>query len=213
MDDQTQAQPDLFRTSQQTGLQRIVYKSSLMSAPETIRLTSEAFSDSQPIPVRFTDDGDRISPPLAFENIPAAAKSLALIVEDADSQSPAPLCHALVWDIPPGDGVLQEAALTPDHEPKSRRGAVIGLNSLLSLGWLPPGPPTGQGPHRYALQIYALDYRPSLSEGAFRLPIIKALEGHVLAKGLLIGIYERMTPDQGGQPPQEGDPIQTMGAE
>lgn len=173
------------------GLEKIVYTSGHMAAPETIRLTSQAFGDHEPIPARFTRDGEKISPPLLFENVPDATKSLALIVEDADSPTPSPLCHALVWDIDPRDGTLQEAALDANAANYRRKGAVVGRNSLLSLGWLPPDPPTGEGPHRYALQIFALDYRPSLQEGAFRLPIVKALQGHILAKGLLVGTYER----------------------
>ena len=174
-----------------SGLERIVYTSGHMAAPETIRLTSGAFGDHEPIPARFTDDGARVSPPLAFDNIPAEAKSLALIVEDADSDTTSPICHALVWDIDPRDSILQEAAIGGDVVEARRKGAVIGQNSLLSLGWLPPDPPLGQGPHRYALQIFALDYRPALAEGSFRIPIVNALQGHILAKGILIGTYER----------------------
>jgi Raf kinase inhibitor-like YbhB/YbcL family protein len=189
--------PDLIRTCDdsklpiiRSGLERIVYRSGEMAAPETIRLTSDAFGDNEPIPSRFTDDGERLSPPLSFENIPTAAKSLALIVEDADSATPAPLCHALIWDMVPQDGTLGEAALDGDA-PCARQGGVIGQNSFLALGWLPPDPPPGHGPHRYALQIYALDYRPDLDEGSFRIPIVNALQGHILAKGLLVGTYER----------------------
>ena len=178
-------------TSTRTGLERIVYTSGEMAAPETIRLTSNAFGDHEPIPTRFTDDGARVSPPLAFENIPAETKSLALIVEDADSATTSPICHALVWDIDPRDQALDEAAIDGDVEEAERKGAVIGQNSLLSLGWLPPDPPSGHGPHRYALQIFALDYRPQLDEGSFRIPIVNALQGHILAKGLLVGTYER----------------------
>ena len=74
----------------------------------------------------------------------------------------------------------------------ARCGAVLGKNSFQSLGWLPPDPPTGHGPHRYAVQVYALDYRPDLEEGAGRGAVVKALQGHVVAKGLLVGTYERV---------------------
>lgn len=181
----------LALTSTRAGLDRIVYASGDMAAPETIRLTSHAFGDHEPIPTRFTDDGARISPPLAFENVPAGAKSLALIVEDADSATTSPLCHALVWDIDPRDRAFDESALDGDVAEADRKGAVIGQNSLLSLGWLPPDPPVGHGPHRYALQIYALDYRPKIAKGSLRIPIVNALQGHILAKGLLVGTYER----------------------
>ena len=173
------------------GLDKIVYASKDLAAPETIRVTSEAFADGAAIPARYTDDGAKISPPLAFAGAPEAAKSLVLIVEDADSPPPAPLCDALVWGITPGDGGFHEAALDADAMPPARCGAIVGKNSFLSLGWLPPDPPTGHGQHRYAFQVFALDVALDLEEGAGRGALIHALQGHVLAKGLLIGTYER----------------------
>lgn len=173
------------------GLGKIAYARADLAAAETIRLTSEAFTDGGSIPARFTGDGAKVSPPLRIQNVPAAAKSLALVVEDADSPTPSPLCHALVWNIAAGDGGFQEAALDTDAMPTTRSGAIFGRNSFLSSGWLPPDPPTGHGPHHYAFQIFALDHVPSLEEGSGRGALIDALKGHVLAKGLLIGTYER----------------------
>jgi Raf kinase inhibitor-like YbhB/YbcL family protein len=173
------------------GLDKLVYAGKELAAPETIRVTSEAFADGEAIPARFTDDGAKISPPLAFTNTPAEAKSLVLIIEDADSPTPAPLCHALVWGIAPGDGGFHEAALDADAMPPARCGTTLGKNSFLSLGWLPPDPPTGHGKHRYAFQVFALDVILDLEEGTGRGALVSALHGHVLAKGLLIGTYER----------------------
>ena len=174
------------------GLDKIVYAGESVAAPDTIRLTSEGFGDHAAIPARFTADGAKVSPPLAFAAIPSTARSLALVVEDADSPTPAPLCHALVWDIAPEDGGFQEAAFDGDAMITTRCGAVLGKNSFLSLGWLPPDPPTGHGPHRYAFQIYALDVRLELEEGAGRSALVQAMQGHVVAKGLLVGTYERV---------------------
>ena len=174
------------------GMEKLVYASDAVAAPDTLVLTSGAFADQGSIPARFTADGAKVSPPLAFGNIPAGAQSLAIIVEDADSPTPSPLCHALVWGIAPEDGGFQEAAFDGDAMITTRCGAVLGKNSFLSLGWLPPDPPTGHGPHRYAIQIYALDTRPELEEGTGRGALVQALQGHVLAKGLLVGTYERV---------------------
>lgn len=173
------------------GLDKIVYAGKELAAPETIRVTSEAFAEGAAIPARYTNDGAKISPPLAFTSTPTAAKSLVLIVEDADSPTPAPLCHALVWAITPGDGGFHEAALDADAMPPARCGAVVGKNSFLALGWLPPDPPTGHGTHRYAFQVFALDTAIVLEEGTGRGALVQAMHGHVLAKGLLIGTYER----------------------
>ena len=171
------------------GVEKTVYHG--IDAPETIQLTSPAFSAGGPIPARFTEDGARVSPPLAFVGVPTAAKSLTLIVEDADSPTPAPLCHALVWAIPPRDGGLDEAALDADAMPTLRGGLGLGKHSFLKTGWLPPDPPTGHGAHRYVFQLYALDREPALDDGAGRGAVVESLEGHVLAKGMLIGLYER----------------------
>lgn len=173
------------------GLDKITFAGADLGAPETIRLTSEAFGDNAPMPTRFTADGARISPPLAFGNVPRNAKSLALIVEDADSPTPTPLCHALAWNIVGEDGGLHEAALDADAMPTARCGVVVGKNSLMASGWLPPDPPTGHGLHRYAFQVFALDHRPDLAEGSGRGAFVDMLRGHILAKGLLVGVYER----------------------
>ncbi len=174
------------------GLEKIAFAREDLAAPETLRLSSEAFCHDQPMPARFTADGAKVSPPLRFQSVPTAARSLALIVEDADSPTPAPLCHALAWAISPEDGGgFHEAALDADAMPTARSGARVGKNSFLSSGWLPPDPPTGHGAHRYAFQLYALDHVPELEAGSGRSAVIDALKGHVLAKGLLIGTYER----------------------
>ena len=174
------------------GLEKSVYSREDLAAPETLRLSSEAFAHDQAIPSRFTVDGAKVSPPLRFQSIPAAAKSLALIVEDADSPTPAPLCHALAWAISPEEGGgFHEAALDANAMPTARSGALVGKNSFMASGWLPPDPPTGHGAHRYAFQLYALDYIPQLEAGSGRSAVIDAIKGHLIAKGLLIGTYER----------------------
>src|SRR5579875_1053784 len=82
------------------GLGKLVYaRDTLAAVPETLRVTSEAFATDGAMPARFTEDGAKTSPPLRFEGVPTAARSLVLIVEDADSPTPSPLCHALAWNI------------------------------------------------------------------------------------------------------------------
>ncbi len=174
------------------GLGKIVYAREDLAAPETMRVTSEAFGHEGSIPARHTEDGAKVSPPLRFTGMPQDARSLALVVEDADSPTPAPLVHALVWDIPAEENHgFHEAALDADAMPTTRAGASLGKNSFLSTGWLPPDPPTGHGPHRYCFQVFALDVVPELEEGAGRGAVVEALKGHVLAKGMLVGTYER----------------------
>ena len=174
------------------GLGKLAYAREDLAAPETLSITSDAFAHEGSIPPRHTEDGAKVSPPLRFAGLPAGTQSLVLIVEDADSPTPAPLCHALVWNIPAEDNTgFHEAALDVDAMPTTRAGASLGKNSFMKTGWLPPDPPTGHGPHRYAFQLYALDTVPALEDGAGRSALVSALAGHVLAKGLLIGTYER----------------------
>src|SRR5205085_8174753 len=89
-----------------------------------------------------------------WQGVPPEAASLVLIVEDADAPTSEPLVHAIVVDLPPGDGKLPEGELkSSGHE-----GGQVheGRNSYLRAGWLPPDPPPGHGEHRYAFQLFAL---------------------------------------------------------
>ena len=180
-------------TSIRPGLGKLVYARDDLAAPETLRVTSDAFRDGEPILARHTQDGARVSPPLRFAGVPETARSLALVVEDADSPTPAPLVHALVWDIPAEENTgFQEAALDAEALPTTRAGASFGKNSFYSAGWLPPDPPVGHGVHRYCFQVFALDGPLGLEEGSGKSAFIKVLKGRVLAKGMLIGTYERI---------------------
>jgi Raf kinase inhibitor-like YbhB/YbcL family protein len=169
------------------GVDRFLCRGNVVrSALPVIEVTSPAFADQQPIPVRYTADGERISPPLAWADIPAGTRSIALLVEDADSPTPWPLVLAIAWHIDPALRRLSEGDLAPgDHHPS------LGINSFLRHGWLPPDPPPGHGPHRYGFQVFALDHDPELGVLPGRSTLIRALRGHTLAYGLLIGTYER----------------------
>ena len=140
---------------------------------------------------RDTRKTAKVSPPLTIEAVPAGTASIVLIVEDADSPTPAPLVHALAWDILPDRLRFAEADLDVSAMPTARREATFGNNSFFGAGWLPPDPPPGHGPHPYAFQVFALDKTLGLAEGTGRHALIAAVEGHVIAKGLLIGLYER----------------------
>lgn len=152
---------------------------------DALTLGSLAFADGARMPPRFTADGEGVSPPLAWDAPPEATLSLALIVEDADSPSPQPLVHAIVWNIAPADRALAEGAITADG------AAETGRNSYLQSGWLPPDPPTGHGPHAYAFQLFALANAPDLGGSPGRSALVEAMAGKVLAAGLLVGTYER----------------------
>ncbi len=158
-------------------------------APEPIMVTSPVLTDGQPIPARYTEDGEKVSPPLAWTGVPAGARSLVLVIEDADSPTPAPIVHALVFDLPAADGQLGEGELRgPGSEGVAH---VLGKNTFFRAAYLPPDPPPGGGTHRYVFQFYALDTPAGLSEGAGRSAVRDAIRGHVLARGCFIATYER----------------------
>lgn len=154
-------------------------------------VSSPAFADGARLPVRFTADGDGVSPPLMWGAPPEGTAMLALIVEDADSPSTQPLVHAIVWGLAADAGSLAEGAIAADGAGATDRGDV-GRNSFLREGWLPPDPPTGHGEHRYMFQLFALGdgaTDPGATPG--RGAVVAAMAGHVLAAGLLTGVYSR----------------------
>jgi Raf kinase inhibitor-like YbhB/YbcL family protein len=173
------------------GLEKIAFhKVDLRNGMGAIEVKSLAFSDHAPIPVRYTADGEAISPPLQWSGVPANAASVLLIVEDADSPTPEPLVHAIAVDLNPAEPALAEGALkSPDHEGNDE--LKTGRNSYLRQAWLPPDPPPGHGPHRYAFQIFALTGSDTFPDVPGRDDILEALEHRAIASGCLIGIYER----------------------
>ncbi|MGD2215096.1 MAG: YbhB/YbcL family Raf kinase inhibitor-like protein [Gemmatimonadales bacterium] len=151
-----------------------------------IEVTSPAFEDGGSIPVRHTCQGEDVSPAIEWANVPAEARSLALICDDPDAPR-GTWVHWVVYDIPPGFTALSESI--PPHE-VTPEGAKQGLNDFNRLGYGGPCPPPG-GPHRYFFKLYALDIEPGLPAGATKADLLRAIKGHVLDEGQLVGKYER----------------------
>jgi Raf kinase inhibitor-like YbhB/YbcL family protein len=150
-----------------------------------IKLTSPAFADGGTIPVRHTAFGDDVSPRLTWGEVPRSTDSLALMCDDPDSKS-GKFIHWLVWNIEPAANELPEDAL----ETGAGRDLVEGENGFGGTGYAGPKPPPGK-PHRYVFRLYALDTRLELPKGASRVDFEQALEGHILAEGVLTGMYGR----------------------
>jgi Raf kinase inhibitor-like YbhB/YbcL family protein len=170
-----------------SGLDELVWACpAAETAPDILTVESSAFGDGEPLPIRYTQDGERLSPPLAWHGAPVEAACVLLIVEDADSLTPQPLVHAIAWNLPIADtieaGELSQPPSERDH---------LGWNSFHQADWLAPDPPPGHGPHRYVFQVFALDRPLSLDRTPGRKEILAALKGRVCAKGRLIGTYER----------------------
>lgn len=155
----------------------------------SVDLTSTAFATGDRLPPRFTADGEGISPPLMWRNLPEGTQSLALIVEDPDAPAPRPLVHAIVVDIDPELGGLDEGAIQPDGE--GAAGKDVGKNSGLAEGWLPPDPPTGHGSHDYVFQLLALRDGEGSESSPGRSDFIDHVRGRVIGAGVLVGTYSR----------------------
>lgn len=165
----------------------------LDAVPAVIDVTSAAFCDHGELPARYTADGEGLSPPLAWTGVPAAAASLVIIVEDADSPTSLPLVQAIVWAIAGTDGKLPAGALPRSGE-LLPAGTAMGRNSHLTVGYLPPHPPAGHGTHRYAFEMFALGSRPRLEPSVAapgRTRVLDWLIEGAIAKGMLVGLYAR----------------------
>jgi Raf kinase inhibitor-like YbhB/YbcL family protein len=160
---------------------------------QRIDVTSPAFAEGTALPPEYTADGEGFSPPLVWRDVPPAAATLVLIVEDADSPMPEPLVHAIAWDLSPHSGGLSEAALPGEAASGDDDGErlAMGLNSFFRAQYLAPDPPPGHGPHRYAFQLFALDARLNFDAPPSRRALVEAMRGHVIAAGTLTGTYER----------------------
>lgn len=168
------------------GLDGTAYRASFPDLPENLRVSSEAIVDGAGMPARFTADGEGTSPPLSWDGLPAGTTSVAVIVEDAGSPTPRPLVHLLAWNLDPA-GRLAEGAASGE----GTAGLILGKNSFMKSGWLPPDPPTGHGEHPYVFQVYALSGPLGLEAGSGREAVVEAMQGAVLAKGRLVGTYAR----------------------
>ena len=179
---------------QRAGMENVVYNLLFRERKtQRLSLSSSAFAFNARIPARYTADGDGISPPLAWDGIPAGADSLGLIVEDADAPTPHPLVHAIVVDLEAGSGQLQQGALNSEHHKGA--GLETGRNSFFKHGWLPPDPPPGHGEHRYVFQMFALRAGPLLSQFCGRGEFIDAVLDRAVGVGCVIGTYERAPKD------------------
>jgi len=155
-------------------------------AAMSIKVTSDAFTEGNPIPVEYTCDGSDISPPLAWSGVPANSKSLALICDDPDAPS-GTFVHWVVYSIPAGETQLPKSV---PSTPTLANGARQGKNGFGTIGYRGPCPPKG-GPHRYFFHIYALDTTIDEAAGAARSSIDRAMKGHIIGEGHVMGTYQR----------------------
>ena len=150
-----------------------------------IKVTSTAFTDGGMIPKQYTCDGPNVSPPLAWDSLPDDTKTVALIADDPDAPGKA-WVHWVVFDVPAGVKSLPENVSPQETIPG---GGKQGTNDFPKIGYGGPCPPSGT--HRYYFKIYALDKELGLDGKTTKDQLLRAMEGHILAQGQLMGIYKR----------------------
>lgn len=158
-----------------------------------LRVMSPAFAANGPIPIKSSAYGDDISPALVWEDLPAGANYLALLMEDPDAQTGLPFVHWAAWNIPAGLGGLPEG-LSKELQLADPKGMRQGRNTRGSVGYFGPRPPIGDKPHRYNIQVFALSAPLDLQIGANREELLAALDGKVVAKGVVVGTYAQPAP-------------------
>lgn len=151
----------------------------LNDAP-VMQITSSAFEHNQSIPSKYTCDGENVSPPLAISDVPEGTKSLVLINDDPDAPG-GTWVHWTLWNISPDTTAIKEHTIPS--------GAIQGMTSFGSQGYGGACPPSGT--HHYFFKLYALNDVLSLSPDANTLQLEAAIEGHILDRAEVIGLYNR----------------------
>ncbi len=142
-----------------------------------LTIKSASFENRKQIPRKYSCDGEEINPPLSIEGIPLGTKTLALVIDDPDAPR-GTFDHWIVWNITPTNQIGEGSI--PGTE---------GTNSAGQRSYVGMCPPSGT--HRYFFRVYALDTSLDLKSSAHKKDLEKAMLGHTLAKGELVGLYSR----------------------
>ena len=145
-----------------------------------MKITSTAFQKDSSIPEKYTCEGENISPPLSFSDVPPEAKSMVLMIEDPDAPAK-PWVHWLVFNIPPHTKSFEENSIP--------EGAIEGLCNGNTFGYEGPCPPESE--HRYFFKLYALDKVLKIPNESNRTAVLKEMEGHIISQAQLIGKYKK----------------------
>jgi Raf kinase inhibitor-like YbhB/YbcL family protein len=151
-----------------------------------IIVTSTAFTAGKPIPVKYTGQGEDVSPDLSWKDTPQGIASFALVCDDPDAPS-GTWVHWTMWNIPPTSTGLSEGVSADASLPN---GSVQGITGAGMSGYHGPMPPRGNA-HHYYFRVYALDTTLHLAPSATRAQLDEAMKGHILSQGQLMGTYQR----------------------
>jgi Raf kinase inhibitor-like YbhB/YbcL family protein len=162
--------------------------------PAPLMITVTGYSDGGAIPAKFGCVGGQstgVSPAISWSGAPAGTMSFALIFHDTDVSVPGPngddVLHWAIFDIPgTATGLPENVAKTatlPD--------GAVQINNIAGMpGYLNPCPPPPTT-HHYIFEVYALDMKLALPASTNRVDLLKAMQGHVRAKGTYVGTYHQ----------------------
>ena len=158
-----------------------------------MRLTTAAFTDGGEIPAKYTQAGDQISPALAWTNAPPNTVSFVLHMHDlevARNRTTDDQVHWLVWNIPgSATGLLEGVPKGADLPDGSHQISASGPT------YRGPGAPAAGPMHHYTFEIFALDTKLEVQAAAdafeTRTSVMKAMQGHILAKAVYMGLFHR----------------------
>lgn len=160
----------------------------LQNAVPSFLMTSSAFKTGEPIPVKYTQQGSNVSPPLSWNTAPNGTQAFALLAEDIDGPGNLPIItHWIIFNLPPAARSLPEAVPVADQLPD---GSIQGANIRGARGYIGPSPPAGTT-HRYEFTLFALDQKLNLNTGASRNETLNAMQGHILGVAQTMGTYRR----------------------
>jgi len=154
--------------------------------PIPFLISSSAFENNKPIPIRFSCEGENISPHLKISGVPKGSTSLALVMDDPDAPG-GTYTHWVLYNLQPSLSGLNENVIKSSEV---QGLGSQGLNSSSRIGYFGPCPPSGT-PHRYFFKIFALDLKPNLPAGLNSSRLMDALKGHILAQTEWMGTYQR----------------------
>jgi Raf kinase inhibitor-like YbhB/YbcL family protein len=151
-----------------------------------LTLSSSSFEPGKNIPVKYTCDGDDISPQLSWDGAPEGTETFALIVDDPDAPGRT-FTHWIIYNIPARRNELPEGVR---GEKIIKKNCSQGLNDFRQMGYGGPCPPHGK-PHHYHFHLYALDTVIDVPSGVPRSAVQGAMKGHILAEAEIVGLYQR----------------------
>lgn len=170
---------------------------SAQEVPETITVTSSIFEHHGMVPEENSAYGDNISIDIGWSNLPEGTQQLALICDDPVvveiGMMESPFVHWVVYNIPASaSGLPGDLSDDVQISVAGLEGAINGNNGLNRAGYFGPRPPANGHLHAYHYRVYALDNELGLEPGLNKEQLLEAMDGHILATGMLMGHYERV---------------------